>query len=232
VTGGVDAALFQSVPPDPELATRLAGRRVLLYVGRFVPLKNLPMLIDAYARVRQAREDVALVLVGEGALEGQIRDQVGRLGLTDAVTFLGHQPQSRLPALYAASEIVLLSSSFDNSPNCVLEANACERPVVATRVGGVPRYVTEGENGLLVACPEERRGGGADGFAKAILELLERPGAPLLAQERREAGRPLRPASGNRRPHRMMNGLDTMNRMTRMFPSPVNPVHPVSSGGR
>ena len=104
--------------------------------------------------VRRSTEDAALVLVGEGALEGQIREQVARLGLADDVTFLGHQPQSRLPALYAASEVVLLSSSFDNSPNCVLEANACERPVVATRVGGVPRYVTEGENGLLA---DERR---------------------------------------------------------------------------
>ena len=85
------------------------------------------------------------------------------------MTFLGHQPQSRLPALYAASQVVLLSSSFDNSPNCVLEANACERPVVATRVGGVPRYVTEGENGLLAD------GGDAEGFARAILDLLDQP---------------------------------------------------------
>jgi glycosyltransferase involved in cell wall biosynthesis len=51
----------------------------------------------------------------------------------------------------------------------VLEANACERPVVATRVGGVPRYVTEGENGLLAD------GGDASGFARAILALLDDP---------------------------------------------------------
>jgi glycosyltransferase involved in cell wall biosynthesis len=169
VTGGVDSELFRPVSADPELSARLSGRRILLYVGRFVPLKNLPMLIEAFAAVRRARPDAALVLVGEGALEGQIREQVGRLGLTDDVTFLGHQPQSRLPGLYAASEVVLLSSSFDNSPNCVLEANACERPVVATRVGGVPRYVTEGDNGLMAD------GGDADGFARAILELLDQP---------------------------------------------------------
>jgi glycosyltransferase involved in cell wall biosynthesis len=169
VTGGVDAELFRPVPPDPELTARLAGKRILLYVGRFVPLKNMPMLIESFRRVRQARQDVALVLVGEGALERQIREQVGRLGLTDVVTFLGHQAQSRLPALYAASDVVLLSSSFDNSPNCILEANACERPVVATRVGGVPRYVTEGKNGLLAD------GGDAEGFAQRILELLDRP---------------------------------------------------------
>src|SRR4051794_18889348 len=127
------------------------------------------MVIDAFALVHKARLEAVLALVGEGALEGQIREQVARLGLTEDVLFLGHQPQSRLPGLYAASEMTLLSSKFDNSPNCVLEANACERPVVATRVGGVPRYVTEGENGLLAD------GGDADGFARAILDLLDQP---------------------------------------------------------
>jgi glycosyltransferase involved in cell wall biosynthesis len=180
ITGGVDADLFRPVPPDPALSAGLTGRRVLLYVGRFVPLKNLPMLVEAFGAISRIRSDVALVLVGEGALSGQIREQVGRLGLTSSVTFLGHQPQSRLPALYAASDVVLLSSSFDNSPNCILEANACERPVVATRVGGVPRYVTDGENGLLVD------GGDADGFARAILELLDQP---ARAREMGLAGR-------------------------------------------
>jgi glycosyltransferase involved in cell wall biosynthesis len=127
------------------------------------------MLIDAYATVRQANPKAALVLVGEGALEGQIREQVNRLGLAQDVIFLGHQPQSRLPGLYAAANIVVLSSTFDNSPNCVLEANACERPVVATRVGGVPRYVTDGENGLLADT------GDAPGFARAILDLIAQP---------------------------------------------------------
>ena len=169
VTGGVDAELFRPVPADPELTARLAGRRVLLFVGRFVPLKNLPLLINAFAAVRKTHSDAVLVMVGEGALEGQAREHVGRLGLTEDVLFLGHRPQSRLPGLYAASEIVLLSSSFDNSPNCVLEANACERPVVATRVGGVPRYVTEGENGLLAD------GGDVQGFAGAIRALLDQP---------------------------------------------------------
>jgi glycosyltransferase involved in cell wall biosynthesis len=180
VTGGVDAELFRPVAPDPELSARLAGREVLLYVGRFVPLKNLPLLIDAFRGVRDVRPTTVLVMVGEGALGGQVREQVSRLGLDSAVVFLGHQPQARLPALYAASNVVLLSSIFDNSPNCILEANACERPVVATQVGGVPRYVTDGENGLLV------ESGDAAGFAAAILELLN---SPRQAREMGLAGR-------------------------------------------
>ena len=134
-----------------------------------MPLKNLPLLVSAFARVRRERPGAALVMAGAGALEGQIRELVRSLGLEGDVHFLGQVAHAALPALYAAADVVLLSSSFDNSPNAVLEANACERPVVATRVGGVPRYVTDGENGLLVD------GGNADGFARATVRLLDDP---------------------------------------------------------
>ncbi|MCC6173783.1 MAG: glycosyltransferase family 4 protein [Chloroflexi bacterium] len=180
IPGGVDAALFRPVEPDEEVSARLAGRDILLYVGRLVPLKNLPLLVSAFAIVKKARPTAALVIVGEGALEQPVREQVSRLGLATDVTFLGHQPQGRLPALYAAADIVLLSSSFDNSPNCILEANACARPVVATRVGGVPRYVTDGENGLLA------NGADATGFAEAVTSLLRDAGA---RRQMGEAGR-------------------------------------------
>lgn len=184
VPGGVDATLFrplsEAVRAERRAALGLADRDVLLYVGRFVPLKNLPLLIAAFAQVRRERPRAALVMAGAGALEGQVREQVRSLGLEADVTFLGQVAHEQLPALYAASDVVLLSSSFDNSPNAVLEAHACERPVVATRVGGVPRYVTEGENGLLVD------GGDADGFARAALRLLDDSG---LRRAMGEAGR-------------------------------------------
>jgi glycosyltransferase involved in cell wall biosynthesis len=178
--GGDDRELFGRVGAAGRRSRGLVGRDVLLYVGRFVPLKNLPLLIDAFASVHRARPTASLVLAGEGALEGQVRDQVRRLGLIDQVHFLGQQPPERLPVLYATADIVLLSSSFDNSPNAVLEAGACERPVVATRVGGVPRYLTDDENGLLVD------GGDADAFAQATLRLLANP---ALRHRMGQAGR-------------------------------------------
>jgi glycosyltransferase involved in cell wall biosynthesis len=180
IPGGVDAELFRPLPSSLRAELGLVGREVLLYVGRFVPLKNLPLLISAFAQIHRGRPQTTLVMVGEGALEGKIREQVRRLGLDAAVRFPGHQPHERLPELYAAADVVLLSSSFDNSPNAVLEAGACERPVVATRVGGVPRYVADGENGLLV------EGGDAAGFARATLRLL---GDPDLRAAMGRAGR-------------------------------------------
>jgi len=184
IPGGVNSALFRPLGPEIRARRRdalgLVDREVLLFVGRFVPLKNLPMLIAAFAQVKRERPNAMLVMAGEGALEDQIRAQVRSLGLERDVLFLGQVAHDELPALYAAADVVLLSSSFDNSPNAVLEASACERPVVATRVGGVPRYVTDGENGLLAD------GGDAAGFACAAIRLLDAP------DERRamgEAGR-------------------------------------------
>jgi glycosyltransferase involved in cell wall biosynthesis len=151
IAGGVDTELFRPLDRDAaRAAVGLGDHPVFLYVGRFVPLKNIPMLIRGFKRIHDRAPSSVLLMAGEGALESQIRAGVSRLGLGAAVRFLGQQPQSALPQLYAAADVVLLTSSFDNSPNAVLEANACERPVVATSVGGVPRYVTTGENGLLV----------------------------------------------------------------------------------
>ena len=180
IPGGVDAELFRPIPTGRRAELGLEGREVLLYVGRFVPLKNLPLLVSSFATVRQARPRASLVMVGEGALEGKVREQVRRLGLEGSVLFLGQQPHDRLPELYALADVVVLSSSFDNSPNAVLEAGACERPVVATRVGGVPRYVSDGENGLLVD-PDD-----AVGFARAVVHLLE---SPDLRRDMGRAGR-------------------------------------------
>jgi glycosyltransferase involved in cell wall biosynthesis len=169
IPGGVDTELFRPLETDLRQDLGLADRDVVLYVGRFVPLKNLPLLISAFAIVKRERPGTRLVLVGEGALEHQIRVQVNQLRLNEHVIFLGQQSHRRLPELYASSDVVALSSSFDNSPNAVLEAGACERPVVATRVGGVPRYVTDGENGLLV------EPGDTESFARATLRLLSDP---------------------------------------------------------
>src|SRR5215210_5917696 len=79
----------------------------------------------------------------------RVRSAVRRLGLTGDVRFPGAKPWPELAALYAMADVFALPSSFDNSPNALLEAMACGLPVVATRVGGVPRYVADGENGLL-----------------------------------------------------------------------------------
>ncbi|MCC7104104.1 MAG: glycosyltransferase family 4 protein [Chloroflexi bacterium] len=150
IPGGVDAELFRPGAPDLRAALGLESAEVVLFVGRFVPLKNVALLVDAFQRLARRRPTAKLLLVGEGALEGALRAQVRQLGLERQVVFAGAQALAALPSYYATSDVFALPSSFDNSPNVLLEAMACGVPVVATDVGGVHRYVSDGVNGLLV----------------------------------------------------------------------------------
>jgi glycosyltransferase involved in cell wall biosynthesis len=150
IPGGVDLELFRPTPSDLRARLGLDGAEVVLSVGRFAPLKNVSLLVEGFAELRKRRPRARLVLVGEGALEGRLRADARRLRLESAVMFTGAKPLGELASYYSMADVFALPSSFDNSPNVLLEAMACELPVVATRVGGVPRYVTDGENGLLV----------------------------------------------------------------------------------
>ncbi len=167
VLKGVDVETF--TPEGDNLRSRygLVGKKVVICVTRLVPIKNLPMLLDAVAQVRRRREDVVLVLVGEGPQLPVLEARARELGIADAVRFIGYVRQEDTPAWYRTSDVFALSSDFDNSPNVVLEAMACGLPIVATDVGGLREYVTPPDNGLLT--PK----GDAAAFAAALLSYLE-----------------------------------------------------------
>jgi glycosyltransferase involved in cell wall biosynthesis len=150
VPKGVDAQLFRPDGPDMRGELGLAGRRVIVSVGRFVPMKNMALLLDALARLRQADSTAHLLLVGEGPEQPALEQQALRLGVADAVTFAGYISQEQMAPFYRAADVFALSSEFDNSPNVVLEAMACGIPVVATDVGGVAEYVVVDRGGSLV----------------------------------------------------------------------------------
>ena len=163
IPGGVDLNAFHRVPSTVRASLNLGDAEVVLYVGRFAPLKNVALLIDAFSRLARRRERARLLLVGDGPLEPALRKQADALGVQDRIVFVGSIPNRELAPYYSAADVFALPSKFDNSPNAVLEAMACEVPVVATNVGGVPRYVSDGDTGLLVE-PD----------AAALAEALER----------------------------------------------------------
>ena len=150
VPKGVDAERFR--PAGPNLRRELAvdGKRVILSVGRFVPIKNTALTIEAMAQLTQRDSTAHLVLVGEGPELGNLKAQVERLGIAGRVTFAGYVPQDELGPYYRSADVFVLASDFDNSPNVVLEAMSCGVPVVATDVGGVAEYVAAGRGGELV----------------------------------------------------------------------------------
>lgn len=150
VPKGVDADQFHPDGPTLRQALQLQGKRVVIAVARFVPLKNLGLLLEAVALVRERVPAVHLILVGDGPEGEALRARAAVLEIADRVTFAGYVPQQKTPELYRTADVFALSSDFDNSPNAVLEAMGCGLPIVATDVGGVREFVTDGAGGLLV----------------------------------------------------------------------------------
>jgi glycosyltransferase involved in cell wall biosynthesis len=150
VLKGVDTALFTPEGPSLRPQHGLDGKHVVLCVTRLVPIKNLPLLVDAIADVRRRRSDVVLVLVGEGPQQGALAAQARAAGMADVVRFAGYVAQEETPAWYRTADVFALPSDFDNSPNVVLEAMASGLPVVATDVGGLRDYIVPGRNGMLI----------------------------------------------------------------------------------
>jgi glycosyltransferase involved in cell wall biosynthesis len=162
-------------------AHQLSNRRVVLTVTRLVPIKNLPLLLQAVADLRRESPDVVLVLVGEGPQQPALEAQTRALGIADAVMFAGYAAQEETPAWYRTADVFALPSDFDNSPNVVLEAMACGLPVVATDVGGLRDYVDPARNGVLVP-----KGCRAD-LASALRQLLvDRTRAAAIGRCNRE----------------------------------------------
>lgn len=178
VPKGVDIDAFTPDGPNVRQALGLGDRPVVLTVARLVPIKNLPMLLDAIAEVRRTVPDVVLLVVGEGPQQAALEARARERQLGDAVRFAGYVPQADTPRWYRAADVFALSSDFDNSPNVVLEAMASGVPVVATDVGGLRDYVTADVGGTLTPKGDAAR------FAGALQQYLAAPDAAQAAGQR------------------------------------------------
>jgi glycosyltransferase involved in cell wall biosynthesis len=145
--------------------------------GRLDPVKNLSALIDAHAAVLRYRPDAHLVIVGAGPTRSELESRVRELGLADAVHFTGYRSDVR--ALMAAFDVYVNCSTYEGVSLTILEAMATGLPVVATRVGGNPEVVVDGETGSLVATE-------APALTEALLVLA---GDPIRRHTMGQAGR-------------------------------------------
>ena len=118
-------------------------------VGRLAEVKQQGVLIRAFAQVLPAFPAARLLLVGDGPLRAELEGLAGSLGLGGAVLFAGYQSN---PERYlAAMDVFVLPSRAEAMPLVIPEAWAAGRPVVASRVGGIPELIADGKTGLLVA---------------------------------------------------------------------------------
>jgi glycosyltransferase involved in cell wall biosynthesis len=172
VPNGVDTARFR---PGADGVDR--GPRVV-FVGRLVPQKAIPVLLRAWASVGRRAPAVTLDIVGGGPLLPELEAIAARSGLGARVRFRGFQADV-LPFLQGAA-VFVLPSTIEGLSNALLEAMAVGLSVVATRVGGTQDVVIDGRTGLLVP-PDD-----PEALADALAALLT---APERAREMGRRGR-------------------------------------------
>jgi glycosyltransferase involved in cell wall biosynthesis len=186
---GVAAARLACIPngiqvPARTPATIAAARAALgleadafafCYAGRLVPIKQLEVLVDAFARLPQPiRARSTLCLVGDGESRAALETAARLRGVADRVSFAG--ARTGVAALLLGADAFVMSSSSEGLPMAMLEAMAAGVPCVSTAVGGIPELLRAGA-GLLVPP------GDAAALAAAMASLVEQPalGAALAA---------------------------------------------------
>ena len=171
---GVDATQFY---PEVDHALvhrlyKLKNRQVLLTTARLVPKKNVHGALRALSQVIKQFPSVLYLVAGEGPELQKLVALTEELNLSHHVRFLGHVDNTQLPALYCASQVLMMPSlvyqgDAETFGISYTEASACGKPVIAGRTGGTMDAVIDGETGLLVN-PEN-----VDEIAEAILRLLD-----------------------------------------------------------
>jgi glycosyltransferase involved in cell wall biosynthesis len=142
----------------------------LLYPGTIDERKNVLDLVRAMAMVREAAPGARLRIAGRTTNPAYLREVQALIAterLQDTVALIGLQDADAMAEEYARSAVVVLASRQETAPMAVIEAMAAAKPVVATRVGGVPDLVEDGRSGYLVEA------GDVTGLALKIIELLQ-----------------------------------------------------------
>jgi N-acetyl-alpha-D-glucosaminyl L-malate synthase BshA len=135
--------------PEAPLRKELApnGEKLLVHVSNFRSVKRPADCIDILAKARAAGENVRLLMVGDGPERSAVVYRAEQSGVSDDTIFVGKQ--GNIPDYLGVSDIFLLPSELESFGLAALEAQACELPVVATRIGGIPEVVSDGETGYL-----------------------------------------------------------------------------------
>ncbi len=177
---GLDLDSRSAAPPGAREEERARLRIdpeafVVAWVGRMTGIKRVDDLLAAFARVAAQDGSAELVLAGDGPLRQQLERDAVSLGIAHRTHFLGMQQE--VGRLYAACDVVALSSANEGTPVSLVEALAAGRPVVSTDVGGVPDVVRHDQTGLLVPP------GDVTAFADALLKLAREPERRRLSHE-------------------------------------------------
>jgi glycosyltransferase involved in cell wall biosynthesis len=170
IPNGVDVEKFHPRRPNPELMRELGlpqGAPVAGIVAALRPEKNHELFLQASAIVHRQMPTAHFLIVGDGPRRAELARKASEMSLQDVVYFAGSRAD--VPEILGLVDVFALTSHSEASPVSILEAMACEKPVVATRVGSVAETVLDGRTGYLVPP------GSAERVAARMLALLEDP---------------------------------------------------------
>lgn len=163
LTNGVDTDTFTKVPPT--LPALPAGRRRLIVPRRLFEKNGVAFLVRAMPRIVES-VDAEAVLVGDGPERPGLERLAAELGVADRVVFLGARPHGDMPGILSSGDLAVFPSLMEATSVAALEAMACELPVAASRVGGLPEIVDDSVGGLFAPADP-------DALARTVVELLE-----------------------------------------------------------
>ncbi|MEO0081541.1 MAG: glycosyltransferase family 4 protein [candidate division WOR-3 bacterium] len=165
-----DTEIFRRVAP----AITNPGKKVIICSARLVPKKGVRYAIEAMPFVLK-QYPAHLYIIGEGVLRAELEQFTRACGLSDHVTFLGRRPNNEMPAYWSSGDVAVIPSFYEETSIAALEAMACETPLAASNIGGLPQLIEDRVTGRLF------EPGNAQDIAEKILWLL--------AQDRAELGR-------------------------------------------
>lgn len=152
----------------------------ILFVGRLEQPKNLEWFLKVFKDIKEKYQDLNFLVVGEGSLKDKLIKMSKKLEIENSVNFIGPVDYNDLVNYFYIANMVVLPSTSESFGNVLVQANVCDKPVVATATTGAKEIIQDGVNGFLVPI------GDAQKLAEKILELLNNP---ELAREMGERGR-------------------------------------------
>lgn len=160
---GIDIKEFYPIKKDLNAIVRF------LFVGRIVPIKNLPFLIEGFIKALKQNKNIELNIVGDGlSKELELIKKIANQNKN--IYFLGKKNRAEIIKQYQNNDVFILTSNYDNYPNVIFEAMSSGLPVIATNVGGIALQVVDQETGILVDLNDTEQ------LSNAILELASDAG--------------------------------------------------------
>lgn len=165
---------------ETQRAKPLADCRDFVYAGVLIPRKGVHHLLEAFSKLNTADSQLYLVGHPENAhYAAELQQQAQTLGIAERVHFVGGVDQRRLAQYLADARAMILPSLSEGLGRVVVEAMLVGTPVIASRVGGIPDMITDGENGYLVT-PEA-----VDELSEAMQQMLVQPNISEMGEKAR-----------------------------------------------